>query len=89
MLKRMQLSGSKFDDIINSSFKFLYQQLIFAACIAIVLGLIGTSLLFLFPTMDDDIAREILNSLVSKYHNLDLAQKDQIRIIFRDIFLSE
>ena len=89
MLKRMRLSQSILDDIINKSFRFLYQQFLFVACVAIIFGLIGSSLLFLFPTMDENIAREILNSLISRYDNLDLEQKNQIKFIFKDIFLSE
>jgi hypothetical protein len=89
MLKRIGPSKSKIEHMILKSFGYLYKQLIFVACAAAIFGLIGSSLLFLFPTSDTNITREIVKSMIAKYDNLDSDQKDQIRVIFRDIFLGE
>ena len=89
MLKRLGPSKSKIEYMVLKSFGYLYRQLIFVACAAVIFGLIGSSLLFLFPTNDTNVTREIVKSMISKYHNLDPEQKDQIRVIFKDIFLTE
>jgi hypothetical protein len=87
MLEHIRPSLSKFDDLFIASIRFLYLVTLNATCLAIVIGLIGSLLLILYPSADDVIIRETVNGLVSKYNNLDAEQKLQIKLIFRDIFL--
>ena len=39
------------------------------------------------PFSDEEVFRNLVNTLVNKYNSLDSEQKNQIRDIFRDIFI--
>ncbi len=70
-------------------FEHSFRLIALASYLAISFGLLGTFLLVFNPTIDDDIARSIIRGLISKYNNLDSEEKNQIRDVFREIFLAK
>ncbi len=89
MLKQTMSSRLSFNNLVNGSFGFLYRQMIFASRAAIIVGLIGSLMLTLNPSLDENIARQIIGSLIAKYNNLETEQRIQIKAIFKSIFLDE
>ena len=55
--------------------------------ILLVLGIFGSILIILVPTIDDIFLKNMLNYISGKYQSLDENQKNEIRKIFRDIFV--
>lgn len=86
MLKSLVLALDKFSAYLMKSSESLYKIMAFASYLAIVIGVLGTLFLLLNPAADDEIGRAIVNSFISKYNNLDIEQKMQIKLIFNEIF---
>ena len=86
MLKSLVLALEKFSAYLIKSTEKLYKIFAFTSYLAIVIGLLGTLFLYLNPAADDEIIRSIVNSFISKYNNLDVEQKMQIKDIFNEIF---
>lgn len=89
MLERLRFALLNLDQLVIRFLNFLHALLVNLTRMAVAIGLIGSLLLVLFPTMDDAILRETTQTLISKYNNLSPEQKFQIKEIFRDIFLTE
>ena len=53
----------------------------------LLLGIFGSILIILVPTIDDVFLKNMLNYISTKYQSLDEGQKNDIRKIFRDIFV--
>lgn len=87
MLKTLMLSHLKIDIWVARVLKNLYKVMLVVVYFAILLGLFGSVLLILNPSIDDEITRAIVNSLISKYDSLDPSQKNTIKIIFSEIFI--
>lgn len=87
MLKTLMLSYLKIDIWVARVLKNLYKVMLVVVYFAILLGLFGSVLLILNPSIDDEITRAIVNSLISKYDSLDPSQKNTIKIIFSEIFI--
>lgn len=87
MLKTLMLSHLKIDIWVARVLKNLYKVMLVVVYFAILLGLFGSVLLILNPSIDDEITRAIVNSLISKYNSLDPSQKNTIKIIFSEIFI--
>jgi len=56
------------------------------AYIVLLLGIFGSILIILVPTIDDVFLKNMLNYISTKYQSLDGGQKNEIRKIFHDIF---
>lgn len=89
MLKSLRLRHLKIDIFVAKVSRDLYKVMVVAAYFAILLGLFGSFLLILNPTIDDEITTAIVNSLISKYDSLDSIQKNKIQIIFSEIFIEQ
>jgi len=87
MLKTLILSHLKIDIWVARVLKDLYKVMLVVVYFAILLGLFGSVLLILNPSIDDEITRAIVNSLISKYDSLDPSQKNTIKFIFNEIFI--
>lgn len=66
----------------------LYRSFLIFTHIAIFIGVIASLIIFFNPSFDDEIARSFVNGLINKYNSLNEEQKNQIKIIFRDIFIA-
>lgn len=86
MLKSLVFALDKLPAYLIKSTARLYKIFAFTSYLAIVFGLLGTLFLYLNPAADDEISRSIVNSFISKYNNLDVEQKMQIKNIFNEIF---
>ena len=53
----------------------------------LLLGIFGSILIILVPTIDDVFLKNMFNYISTKYQSLDEGQKNEIRNIFRDIFV--
>lgn len=53
----------------------------------LLLGIFGSILIIFVPTIDDVFLRNTLNYISTKYQSFDENQKNEIRKIFRDIFV--
>ena len=89
MLKLLRLRHLKIDIFVAKVSRDLHKVMVVAAYFAILLGLFGSFLLILNPTIDDEITTAIVNSLISKYDSLDSIQKNKIQIIFSEIFIEQ
>ena len=89
MLKLLRIRHLKIDIFVAKVSRDLYKVVVVAAYFAILLGLFGSFLLILNPSIDDEITTAIVNSLLSKYDSLDSIQKDKIQIIFSEIFIEQ
>lgn len=89
MLKLLRLRHLKIDIFVAKVSRDLYKVIVVAAYFAILLGLFGSFLLILNPSIDDEITTAIVNSLISKYDSLDSIQKNKIQIIFSEIFIDQ
>ena len=89
MLKLLRLRHFKIDIFVAKVSRDLYKVMVVAAYFAILLGLFGSFLLILNPSIDDEITTAIVNSLISKYDSLDSIQKNKIQIIFSEIFIEQ
>ena len=89
MLKLLRLRHLKIDIFVAKVSRDLYKVMVEAAYFAILLGLFGSFLLILNPSIDDEITTAIVNSLISKYDSLDSIQKNKIQIIFSEIFIEQ
>ena len=89
MLKLLRLRHLKIDIFVAKVSRELYKVMLVAAYFAILLGLFGSFLLILNPSIDDEITTAIVNSLISKYDSLDSIQKNKIQIIFSEIFIEQ
>lgn len=89
MLKLLRLRHLKIDIFVAKVSRDLYKVMVVAAYFAILLGLFGSFLLILNPSIDDEITTAIVNSLISKYDSLDSVQKNKIQIIFSEIFIEQ
>ena len=89
MLKLLRLRRLKIDIFVAKVARDLYKVVVVAAYFAILLGLFGSFLLILNPSIDDEITTAIVNSLISKYDSLDSIQKNKIQIIFSEIFIEQ
>ena len=89
MLKLLKLRHLKIDIFVAKVSRDLYKVMVVAAYFAILLGLFGSFLLILNPSIDDEITTAIVNSLISKYDSLDSIQKNKIQIIFSEIFIEQ
>ena len=89
MLKLLRLRHLKIDIFVAKVSRELYKVMVVAAYFAILLGLFGSFLLILNPSIDDEITTAIVNSLISKYDSLDSIQKNKIQIIFSEIFIEQ
>ncbi len=89
MLKQTKNLRLSFNNLFTNFFSFLYRQMIFASRAAIIVGLIGSLMLTLNPSLDENIARQVIDSLVAKYNDLETEQRMQIKEIFKSIFLDE
>jgi hypothetical protein len=89
MLKTFVLSHLKIDILVARVLRDLYKVMLVAVYFAILLGLFGSFLLILNPSIDDEIAQAIVKSLISKYDSLDSSQKNRIQIIFSEIFIQK
>ena len=89
MLKLLKLRHLKIDIFVAKVSRELYKVMVVAAYFAILLGLFGSFLLILNPSIDDEITTAIVNSLISKYDSLDSIQKNKIQIIFSEIFIEQ
>lgn len=89
MLKLLRLRHLKIDIFVAKVSRDLYKVMVVAAYFAILLGLFGSFLLILNPSIDDEITTAIVNSLISKYDSLDSIQKNKIQIIFSEIFIEK
>ena len=89
MLKSLRLRHLKIDIFVAKVSRDLYKVMVVAAYFAILLGLFGSFLLILNPSIDDEITTAIVNSLISKYDSLDSIQKNKIQIIFSEIFIEQ
>jgi hypothetical protein len=89
MLKLLRLRHLKIDIFVAKVSRDLYKVMVVAAYFAILLGLFGSFLLILNPSIDDEITTAIVNSLISKYDSLDSIQKNKIQIIFSEIFIEQ
>ena len=89
MLKLLRLRHLKIDIFVAKVSRDLYKVMVVAAYFAILLGLFGSFLLILNPSIDDEITTAIVNSLISKYESLDSVQKNKIQIIFSEIFIEQ
>lgn len=79
MLKLLRLRHLKIDIFVAKVSRDLYKVMVVAAYFAILLGLFGSFLLILNPSIDDEITTAIVNSLISKYDSLDSVQKIKYR----------
>ena len=57
------------------------------AYVFLLLGILGSILIILMPTIDDVFLRNMLEYISSKYQSLDDSQKNEIRKIFHEIFI--
>ena len=57
------------------------------AYVFLLLGILGSILIILMPTIDDVFLRNMLDYISSKYQSLDDSQKNEIRKIFHEIFI--
>ena len=89
MLKLLRSRHLKIDIFVAKVSRELYKVMVVAAYFAILLGLFGSFLLILNPSIDDEITTAIVNSLISKYDSLDSIQKNKIQIIFSEIFIEQ
>ncbi len=89
MLKLLRLRHLKIDIFVAKVSRDLYKVMVVDAYFAILLGLFGSFLLILNPSIDDEITTAIVNSLISKYDSLDSVQKNKIQIIFSEIFIEQ
>lgn len=89
MLKLLRFRHLKIDIFVAKVSRDLYKVMVVAAYFAILLGLFGSFLLILNPSIDDEITTAIVNSLISKYDSLDSIQKNKIQIIFSEIFIEK
>lgn len=89
MLKHPTLGFKTFDIFASKFVRYLYKAMQVAVYFAILVGLFGSFILVINPSIDNDIANEIVKSLISKYDNLDAIQKDKIQTIFREIFIQK
>ena len=89
MLKLLRLRHFKIDIFVAKVSRDLYKVMVVAAYFAIFLGLFGSFLLILNPSIDDEITTAIVNSLISKYDSLNSIQKNKIQIIFSEIFIEQ
>ena len=89
MLKLLRLRHLKIGIFVAKVSRDLYKVMLVAAYFAILLGLFGSFLLILNPSIDDEITTAIVNSLISKYDSLDSIQKNKIQIIFSEIFIEQ
>ena len=89
MLKLLRLRHLKIDIFVAKVSRDLYKVMVVAAYFAILLGLFGSFLLILNPSIDDEITTAIVNRLISKYDSLDSIQKNKIQIIFSEIFIEQ
>lgn len=89
MLKLLRFRHLKIDIFVAKVSRDLYKVMVVAAYFAILLGLFGSFLLILNPSIDDEITTAIVNSLISKYDSLDSIQKNKIQIIFSEIFIEQ
>lgn len=89
MLKLLRLRHLRIDIFVAKVSRDLYKVIVVAAYFAILLGLFGSFLLILNPSIDDEITTAIVNSLISKYDSLDSIQKNKIQIIFSEIFIDQ
>lgn len=87
MLKLLRLRHLRIDIFVAKVSRDLYKIIVVTAYFAILLGLFGSFLLILNPSIDDEITTAIVNSLISKYDSLDSIQKNKIQIIFSEIFI--
>lgn len=87
MLKTLILNHLKIDIWLARVLRDLYKVMLVAVYSAILLGLIGSFLLCINPSIDDQITQAIIKSLISKYDSLDSSQKNRIHEIFSEIFI--
>jgi len=65
----------------------LYRSFLISTYAAILIGVAASLILIYNPSIDDEISRTFVNGLVNKYNSFNDEQKNQIKIIFRDIFI--
>jgi len=53
----------------------------------LLLGIFGSILIILMPSIDDVFLKNMLNYISTKYQSLDDSQKNEIREIFHEIFI--
>ena len=53
----------------------------------LLLGIFGSILIILVPTIDDVFLKNMFNYISTKYQSFDECKKNEIRNIFRDIFV--
>ena len=82
MLKLLKLRHLKIDIFVAKVSRDLYKVMVVAAYFAILLGLFGSFLLILNPSIDDEITTAIVNSLISKYDSLDSIQNHKMLYYF-------
>jgi hypothetical protein len=87
MLKAHILRLLKIDIWVTKICRDLNKIMLVTVYFAILLGLFGSFLLILNPSIDDEITQAIVNSLLSKYDSLDSSQKNKIQTIFSEIFI--
>jgi hypothetical protein len=65
----------------------MFQFFLFFAYFTIFTGVLISLFITINPFSDEEIFRNLVNVLINKYNSLDSEQKNQIRDIFRDIFI--
>jgi hypothetical protein len=87
MLKQFldNLIGIKFFDIQLRN--KLYRSFLISTYAAVLTGVVASLILLYNPSIDDEISRTFVNGLINKYNSLNDEQKNQIKLIFRDMFI--
>jgi hypothetical protein len=65
----------------------MFRFFLFFAYFAIFIGVLISFFITISPFSDEEIFRNLVNILINKYNSLDSDQKNQIRDIFREIFI--
>ena len=88
MTKLINKVYSRFKDFGIAEFiKISNTFFLLMAYVFLLLGILGSILIILMPTIDDVFLRNMLDYVSTKYQSLDDSQKNEIRKIFHEIFI--
>ena len=88
MTKLINKIYSRFKDFgIVEFIKISNTFFLLMAYVFLLLGILGSILIILMPTIDDVFLRNMLDYISTKYQSLDDSQKNEIRKIFHEIFI--
>ena len=88
MTKLINKVYSRFKDFGIAEFiKISNTFFLLMAYVFLLLGILGSILIILMPTIDDVFLRNMLDYISTKYQSLDDSQKNEIRKIFHEIFI--